>query len=78
MERKHVKHEEIVKKCHREEGVKWTVKARRRAAVKQKKLSVPKLLLESASVATAWLTTGTVYFQRTAICGYLNLDLDPL
>lgn len=44
---------------------------------KERILSVPQLLLKSASMATAWLTTGTVYFQKTMICGYLNLELDP-
>ena len=50
----------------------------KQTAVKERHLSVPQLLLESASVATAWLTTGTVYFQKTVICGYQNLELDPL
>ena len=60
----------------RREGVK-AVKDRSRPTVKERNLSVPQLLLESASVATAWLTTGTVYFQKTVICGYRNLELDP-
>lgn len=54
------------------------MKDRSRPTVKERNVSVPQLLLESASVATAWLTTGTVYFKKTVICGYLNLELDPL
>lgn len=54
------------------------MKERCRPAVKERNLSVPQLLLESASVATAWLTTGTVYMQKTVICGYWNLELDRL
>lgn len=51
------------------------VKERSRpTVVKERNLSVPQLLLESASVAAAWLTTGTVYFQKTVICGYLNFE----
>lgn len=53
---------------------------REKAIERQKQANrqrVPQLLLKSASVATAWLTTGTVYFQKTVICGYQNLELDP-
>lgn len=41
-----------------------------------KSRSEPQLLLESARVAAAWLTTGTVYLRKTVICGHLNLELD--
>lgn len=56
---------------------KWRVGSER-PAVKERNVPVPQLLLESASVTTAYLTTGTVYFQKTVICGHRNLELGPL
>lgn len=73
-----VKQEKKLGQEHQKEEKGQAVKDRSRPTVKERNLSVPQHLLESASVATAWLTTGTVYFQKTVICGYQNLELDPL
>lgn len=40
---------------------------------KMEQMSLPLPLHDSASMATAWFTTGTGYFQKTVICGYLKL-----
>lgn len=53
--------------CQKEEKV--HCRERERPTVKERNLSVPQLVLESASAATAWLTMGTVYLQKTVICG---------
>lgn len=61
-------HKWVQSMWERRKGESWEGRGERRS-------SVPQLLLESASVATAWLT---VYLQQTVICGYLNLELDLL